>query len=576
MMEQADTGEGHGDAIAVAGGDDMVVADAAAGLSHILHTRLVGAFDVITEGEEGVRAKAYAGVAGYPGSFLLTCERFGAFGEELLPGAVGEDIVMIVGDVDVDGVVAISTTDAGHERQAHHLGMLTQPPNVGLLTGEARAVDAALLSGTDTDGLPVLDVADAVALRVLERDEGDDQVTTLVLGEVLGHGGDVGKERGIVEADLIAALFEGDAEHLLALDGLGAVGRIDLDDVVRALPLLAKDLECLIGVGRCDDTVADLTLDEEGCGTVAGVGEGDEVAVGTHAVSTAGTSIGRGDRRELEVDIVDPVDLAQRVAEGESNGSTGRRDMLEGGGGRKSRSRLQLADKLPGIEGIEEIDVARTAAKHLDGQFATVGHEDARRFLVRVAPVFELKFSHVMMIMIYKMDNLLEVGPVVGAEGADGETRGGDKVAGRIVGPSITDSYRARNLGCFDDDTLHESLALGVSLGYIPAMVGAGNGEALDVGIGSDVVAAPRGTEREDGTRCFDAHLIEVGSGTEDIVAVGAVECQQGETSAHLLLVLGMDVASHAYVDVDSHAHAVKLEGFTLCLADGSPAGFGL
>ena len=41
MMEQADAGEGHGDAVLVARGNDMVVADAAAGLCHVLHAALV-------------------------------------------------------------------------------------------------------------------------------------------------------------------------------------------------------------------------------------------------------------------------------------------------------------------------------------------------------------------------------------------------------------------------------------------------------------------------------------------------------------------------------------------------------
>ena len=50
MMEKSDTSECHCDTVFVAGHDDMVVANAAAGLCDKLHTALVGALDVVAEG----------------------------------------------------------------------------------------------------------------------------------------------------------------------------------------------------------------------------------------------------------------------------------------------------------------------------------------------------------------------------------------------------------------------------------------------------------------------------------------------------------------------------------------------
>ncbi len=55
-MEQSHAGERHGDAVLVAGHDDVVVAHRAAGLGYVLHAALVGTLDVVAEGEEGVRA----------------------------------------------------------------------------------------------------------------------------------------------------------------------------------------------------------------------------------------------------------------------------------------------------------------------------------------------------------------------------------------------------------------------------------------------------------------------------------------------------------------------------------------
>ena len=54
MMEQSYASECHGDAILVAGLDDIIVANAAAGLCNIFHAALVGALDVVAEGEEGI------------------------------------------------------------------------------------------------------------------------------------------------------------------------------------------------------------------------------------------------------------------------------------------------------------------------------------------------------------------------------------------------------------------------------------------------------------------------------------------------------------------------------------------
>ena len=55
MVEQADAGESHRDAILVASLDYMVVAYATAGLCHELYAALVRPFDVVAEGEERVR-----------------------------------------------------------------------------------------------------------------------------------------------------------------------------------------------------------------------------------------------------------------------------------------------------------------------------------------------------------------------------------------------------------------------------------------------------------------------------------------------------------------------------------------
>ena len=67
---------------------------------------------------------------------------------------------MVVADVDVDRVVAVCTADLLDPGQVHYFRMLAQVPDIRFITCQAGTVDTALLAGTDTDGLPILNIAD--------------------------------------------------------------------------------------------------------------------------------------------------------------------------------------------------------------------------------------------------------------------------------------------------------------------------------------------------------------------------------------------------------------------------------
>ena len=122
MMEQSDASEGHGDAVFVASHDDMVITNGATSLGDELHTTLMGTLNVVTEGEEGIRAKGHFRVLGDPGFLLFHRQHFGLLLEELLPGAVAKYIIVLVlRDIHIDGVVTVSTADTIHKRQVHYL-----------------------------------------------------------------------------------------------------------------------------------------------------------------------------------------------------------------------------------------------------------------------------------------------------------------------------------------------------------------------------------------------------------------------------------------------------------------------
>lgn len=376
MVEQADAGEGHSDAVFIASGNDMVVAHAASGLCHILHAALVSTFDVVAEGEESIAAECHFRVLCNPGFLLLDGEGLGAFGEELLPCAIGQHVVIVFRDIDVDGVVAVGAADTRYEGEVHHFGVLTQPPDVSFVAGQACAVNAALLSGADADGLSVLGVANAVALCVFQGDEGNHQVAASGFAECFVRGRDIGKEFVAGEVYFVASLFESYAIHLFAFDGLGAIIGVHFQYVVSALALFAENFESFGGEVGSNHSVAHFTLDEQSGCLVASVREGDEVAVARHAVGTSGACVGCGDGAERLGDVVHEIDFAQGVAHGQSHGSTGRTDVLERGGGGQTCGGFQLAHQLPAVEGVKEVDVAGTAAEHFDGEFALF-HVDA-------------------------------------------------------------------------------------------------------------------------------------------------------------------------------------------------------
>ena len=215
----------------------MIITNTTTCLSYILNTALVSTLDVITEGEEGIATETYVGVLCQPLLHLLLGERFGTFGKELLPFAIAQNVLTLGTNVDINGIVAIGTTDTGNEGKVHHLGVLTKPPDVGLITCQTGAMNTALLAGTNTNGLTILNIAHAIALGVFQSNQGNYQVTTSLLGKGLVLCGDILKQSMICKIYLVATLFEGDTEAVLALDGSGSVLGIYLDNIVCTLAL---------------------------------------------------------------------------------------------------------------------------------------------------------------------------------------------------------------------------------------------------------------------------------------------------------------------------------------------------
>ena len=269
--------------------------------------------------------------------------------------------------------------------------MLPEPPVVGLVARQTRAVDAALLARADADALTILHIAYGVGLGVLEGDHGNRQVALGKVGQLLVFGDDIA-EKIVSDDQFVALLLEGDAEYILALQLFRLIGGVDLDDVVIALALGFEDFEGFRLIAGGDHAVGHLGLDEL-CGRdVAHVGQGDPVAKAGHAVRAAGARVGAGQRRELRVGG-DEVDAPEHVRKRQAHGRAGGADVLEAGGGGQARGAFQLTHQLPAVEGVQKVDIARPAAEHLDGQLAVL-HEDARGLLVGIAAIFQFQLVH--------------------------------------------------------------------------------------------------------------------------------------------------------------------------------------
>lgn len=112
MMEQSYACECHCDAILVACVDDMVVTNATSSLSNVLNTALVCTFDIVAEAEECVGTQCHLGVAGYPVLSLLGSEWLWLLGKEQLPRPLLQDVLVFIRYIDIDGIVAVGTSDA--------------------------------------------------------------------------------------------------------------------------------------------------------------------------------------------------------------------------------------------------------------------------------------------------------------------------------------------------------------------------------------------------------------------------------------------------------------------------------
>ena len=207
--------------------DAFGVHDASTRGSKVLDTTLPRPVNVVGEGEEGVAGACNAVKGRGPLLLLSSSERLRDSLKKTLPVRLLRALEDLTADVEIDSVGLLSTLDALLEGESKDLGMVTEPPEIGLSTSQTGAVDAGLLACTDADNSTMVSIGDTVGLCVLEGKGGDDEVCDGLLREILVLGDYVLEELRI-DFGVVAGLLEGDAVDLLGLNGRRNVGGIDL------------------------------------------------------------------------------------------------------------------------------------------------------------------------------------------------------------------------------------------------------------------------------------------------------------------------------------------------------------
>ena len=142
MMEETDVCHRHEHAVLVRRLNDIVIANRSAALGNIGNAALMCAFDVVTEGEESVRTECDARRRLEPLGFLFRQEYRRFLREDTLPLVRATELHAFIGQVDVDGIVAVGTAHIALEGKREDLRTLPQIPNISLVSRETRAMDA--------------------------------------------------------------------------------------------------------------------------------------------------------------------------------------------------------------------------------------------------------------------------------------------------------------------------------------------------------------------------------------------------------------------------------------------------
>mmetsp|Transcript_9298 Transcript_9298/g.19331 ORF Transcript_9298/g.19331 Transcript_9298/m.19331 type:complete len:275 (-) Transcript_9298:838-1662(-) len=224
MVKESDSRMAHGDSVVVTGFRNGSILDRPTGLGNVRDTQLGGVIDGIPEWEKGIAGNGNSGRS--LEEFLLFFLRKW-LGNRVKAGVPSD--LFLVGKVALDvtnaGIDSVLSLGSLLEGQGQDLGVLSQIPGLNLAACQLDAIDAGLLSGTDTHHHSVLGESHRVGLGVLDADGGYNHVANRVFVD----GGTLGTIRDNVshvfarEHRVVALLGKGHSVHLSVFGGAGFV-----------------------------------------------------------------------------------------------------------------------------------------------------------------------------------------------------------------------------------------------------------------------------------------------------------------------------------------------------------------
>ena len=142
MMEKSDSGEAHNHIVLVTCLDDYVISLGSAGLSDVLNSALTCSLYIVSEGEECIGTTNNIRIFSKPCLLFLSGEYGRLLSEDGLPCSLGKYVLVLISDVEIDGIVSVRTLDGIKERKIQNLRCLTKEPVICFVSCKSCAVDS--------------------------------------------------------------------------------------------------------------------------------------------------------------------------------------------------------------------------------------------------------------------------------------------------------------------------------------------------------------------------------------------------------------------------------------------------
>ena len=161
-MEKSHARKAHKHIVFIAGFYYIVISNRSARLRNKAHAALMRSLDIVSEWEEGIASERDSAYTGEVRLLFFSRKWLWFLGEYSFPSAVGEQIFVLISEIDVDCIIPIRSCDIFLKRKVKNALRLAQMPEIRLASREPCAVNSGLLTRTHSYGLTALGEDDGI------------------------------------------------------------------------------------------------------------------------------------------------------------------------------------------------------------------------------------------------------------------------------------------------------------------------------------------------------------------------------------------------------------------------------